>query len=394
MYFWKANRMARHKSTDGLHKKKNGVYERQEVIHGKRRSFSSKDPDEVWRKRNEAISIAECDTEHDAGPLFEVVSDAYKARVENMKYGTQKTYLPAINRAREYFKGKKMREIEPYMIAVFLQSMTNMAQTTVSNQKTILNSIFQEWIDSPIWRGDCNPAKLTSIPKGLKKGRRLPPTEDQIKIVKDHYKDSDALPAVIYLCTGERRGEACGIRLRDIDFINKTISITKAIEFRNNRPYITGTKTDAGVRTIPLLDMLAEALEPIKGSSPDIYILSNSNEPLKYSEYDKRWTAFWKKYGFAHEVKEKQKKSRHGKEFVYDVSRWRADVVAHQFRHEYVCMLCMADVSEEVAIQLVGHANAKMIHAVYLTLKPQMIANAGNRLNLLLKSNADQMQTK
>jgi integrase len=378
--------MAKKKITDGLRQKDNGVWEREEKINGKRRSFSSLDPQTVWDKRNAALTEVEnIKVEKDIGPLFEIVADAYAERVYGMKYGTQKSYMPAVKRATEQFKGKHMREIEPYMIAEFLRSLSGMAQTTVSNQKTIINAIFQLWIDSPVWRGDVNPAKMTSIPKGLKKGKRQPPTEEQVNIVKSHYTDADALPAVVYLCTGERRGEACGIKLKNIDFEKKVIHITEAISFHCNKPYVAETKTESGVRSVPLLSMLAEALEPMRSLSPETYILSGTEQPLTFSEYDKKWNMFWKKYGFAHEIKEKQKKIRHGKEFVYEISRWRADVVAHQFRHEYVCMLCMADVSEEIAIQLVGHANMQMIHEVYMALKPQMIKGAGDKLNAFLQ---------
>jgi integrase len=378
--------MAKKKITDGLRQKDNGVWEREEKINGKRRSFSSLDPQTVWDKRNAALTEVEnIKVEKDIGPLFEIVADAYAERVYGMKYGTQKSYMPAVKRATEQFKGKHMREIEPYMIAEFLRSLSGMAQTTVSNQKTIINAIFQLWIDSPVWRGDVNPAKMTSIPKGLKKGKRQPPTEEQVNIVKSHYTDADALPAVVYLCTGERRGEACGIKLKNIDFEKKVIHITEAISFHCTKPYVAETKTESGVRSVPLLSMLAEALEPMRSLSPETYILSGTEQPLTFSEYDKKWNMFWKKYGFAHEIKEKQKKIRHGKEFVYEISRWRADVVAHQFRHEYVCMLCMADVSEEIAIQLVGHANMQMIHEVYMALKPQMIKGAGDKLNAFLQ---------
>lgn len=379
--------MPKKKITDGLRLMPNGTtWCRAEVIDGKRRFFYSKDPQVVWDKRNAALSKAEeAKKVKDKGPLWEDVCDAYEKQIYKMKYGTQRTYLPALRRARERFKGKHIREIEPYMISEFLKSLSGMAQTTVSNQKTILNAIFQTWIDSPEWRGDYNPAKLTSIPKGLKKGKRQPPTEDQVKIVKEHYKDPDALIAVVYLCTGERRGEACGIQLKDIDFENKTISITSSIAFRNNKPYITDTKTPAGIRKIPLLSMLEEALEPLRNLPPETYILSGTDKPLTFSQYDKKWNDFWKKYGQAHLIeKVERQKKQNGKYYNCHVRRWRANVVAHQFRHEYVCMLCMAGVSEEVAIQLVGHANAKMIHEVYMSLKPQMITSAGNKLDAFL----------
>lgn len=99
--------------------------------------------------------------------------------------------------------------------------------------------------------------------------------------------------------------------------------------------------------------------------------------------------AFWRKHDMAHPVQRKYKRTRNGREYVYHQTEWIADVCAHQFRHEYVCMLCMAEVPEEIAIQLVGHANAKMIHEVYLTLKPQMIKSAGSQLDLLLSGNSE-----
>ena len=46
----------------------------------------------------------------------------------------------------------------------------------------------------------------------------------------------------------------------------------------------------------------------------------------------------------------------------------------------------MAGVPEEIAIQLVGHANAKMIHEVYLALKPQMIEEARKKLEVILSN--------
>ena len=57
---------------------------------------------------------------------------------------------------------------------------------------------------------------------------------------------------------------------------------------------------------------------------------------------------------------------------------------AHQLRHEYVCMLAEAEIPEAIAIQIVGHANAKMIHEVYMSLKPKMIEDTRAKLNALI----------
>ncbi|WP_275951129.1 hypothetical protein [Gemmiger formicilis] len=53
-------------------------------------------------------------------------------------------------------------------------------------------------------------------------------------------------------------------------------------------------------------------------------------------------------------------------------------------RHEYVCMLAEAGVPEEIAVQLVGHANAKMIHEVYMHLKSRMLSGIEKKLDNIL----------
>ena len=82
-------------------------------------------------------------------------------------------------------------------------------------------------------------------------------------MVKEHYLDPDALPAVAYLCTGERKGEMCAIQLRDIDFDKNIIHITKTIEHKGNAAVIRDYgKTPAAIRQVPLLSMLKETLQP------------------------------------------------------------------------------------------------------------------------------------
>lgn len=379
--------MSKKKLTEGLTQRSNGQWVRAEVIDGKRRFFTSFDPAKVWAKRDTAITTSkEQKLEEEAGPTFDEVADVYEETVRNMTYGTQKAYLPAVKRARERFGDRRIKEIEPYEIAEFLKSLSSMARTTVLNQKTVLNGIFQAWIDSSKWRGDHNAAEMTTVPHGLKKGKREPPSADQVKIVKDHYMDPDALPAVVFLCTGERKGEACGIQLRDIDFDKGTISITKHVELIGNRPHVLGgAKTAAGVREIPLLQMLRKALEPLRPLPPKTYVLGQGKTPLAASQYNRMWVSFWRKHGMAHSRETTEKHLRHGVPKITKRTVWTADVCAHQFRHEYVCMLAEAEIPEAIAIQIVGHANAKMIHEVYMSLKPEMITDTRDKLNALLK---------
>lgn len=378
--------MSRRKITDGLHQRTDGRWERKEKINGKMRWFDDKDPSKVWEKRDAAVAAAKHEkAEEEAGPTFSDVADVYETSVWDMKYGTRKVYLPAVRRARARFGDRRIKDIEPYEISDFLKSISGMARTTVLNQKTVLNAIFQTWISSPKWHGDHNAAELVTVPHGLRKGKREPPTANQVDIVKNHYLDPDALPAVVYLCTGERKGEACGIQLKDIDFSAGTISITKHIELVGNKPHIRGgAKTEAGVRKIPLLQMLREALKPLLNKPPETYILGGGKRPLSGSQYNHMWVSFWRKYGMAHSRETTEKHIRNGVPKTTKRTVWTADVCTHQFRHEYVCMLAEANIPEAIAIQIIGHANAKMIHEVYMSLKPKMIEDTKAALDTLI----------
>ena len=86
----------RRKITAGLILRKDGRYQRNELIGDKRRTFTAKDPAKVWadiQKAQEEYEEQECQRiiTRDSGPLFSVVSDEYQAIVEKMKEGTRRS---------------------------------------------------------------------------------------------------------------------------------------------------------------------------------------------------------------------------------------------------------------------------------------------------------------
>ena len=401
--------------TEGLKKKKSGAWElvKSFSIDGERnlKSFSSADPCQVWEKYAEFLrDIEELEyrestkelflskeekairknEEDKTNPLFKDVADRYLDDVYEMKHGTQKVYIPAAKRAIEEFGEMRMKDIQHWQIKDFLTKFakSGRGRTTVLNQKTVINAIFKTFVEE--WHGDYNPTALVSPPKGLKKNRRNPPSEKEVAAVieaseRDKVEPDDLIP-ILLLSTGFRKGEACAVRLMDIDFKNKVISIDHAVEWIGDNPHITVTKTEAGARKVPLLHMLEKSLTGYRDLPPETYIVGLSTSPVKREWYKKHWLEWWKARGFAVEVERRWKRynDREGKVKEYTKMEWKPTVSSHQFRHEYVCMLCEAGVKEEIAIQIVGHANTKMVHEVYMHLKPSMLNDAGKLLDHIL----------
>ena len=76
----------RRKITAGLILRKDGRYQRNELIGDKRRTFTAKDPAKVWadiQKAQEEYEEQERQRiiTRDSGPLFSVVSDEYQAHL-------------------------------------------------------------------------------------------------------------------------------------------------------------------------------------------------------------------------------------------------------------------------------------------------------------------------
>ena len=122
--------------------------------------------------------------------------------------------------------------------------------------------------------------------------------EDQIKFLNGAMGQSYENQYRFVLQTGLRTGELVGLKWEDIDFENKTLTISRTMEFR----YKVGEwrvgppKSKSGYRTIPLTDEAIRILHAQKEKNNKIKIISmewsdtvflcRKGEPVKNSTYD------------------------------------------------------------------------------------------------------------
>jgi len=65
---------------------------------------------------------------------------------------------------------------------------------------------------------------------------------------------------LVALSLGLREGEVLGLRWKDVDFTNHTITVAGALKLVDGRPAMGGTKHPRARRTLPLVPSLANAL--------------------------------------------------------------------------------------------------------------------------------------
>ena len=178
-------------------------------------------------------------------------------------------------------------------------------------------------------------------------------TCDEEKILKS---DHPWLFPLVALLTGLRKGEILALQWKDVDFEEKTISVTKSVEHINNRPYIKPPKTESGNRLVPLLTILAERLAPLK-SKPNHYIFSDDGgiSPLHKQRYNRLYQLYSESVGIS--------------------------CTAHQLRHSYATITVEEDVNPKDLQNALGHADISTTMNVYAAARKRSTQKVAAKLN-------------
>ena len=307
---------------------------------------------EVYKK------ILEYTKKQEKGKTFREIAEIWWSEIyEELAHQSLKGYKPAYARAVEFFGDDYVRDIEPHDVLAFYKNLVSLdyTQKTISNYRIIINQIFDRAIvEKEI---QYNPCSAVKIPKTRKKSvpRKPASTNDEETILKS---DHPWLFPVVALLTGLRKGEILALQWRDIDFAEKTISITKSVEHIGKKPHIKEPKTENGVRIVPLLDVLAERLKPLaEGAKPEHYLFSDDGGKTPLSEH--RYTRLYKDY-------------------QRDVG---ISATAHPLRKSYATIAVEEEVQPKDLQNALGHADITTTMNIYAAARKRATENVAEKLN-------------
>lgn len=303
--------------------------------------FYGKTQREVTRK------MAEWKKENTKAATFLQASKEWEAEHEKQSaYNTMKAYQAPLKRLREQFGRKQVQDITADEVSAYLRHMAGQgyAQSTLSMEFACVNMI----CDYAIVRGyasvnPCGPVKLPKAPKT----RRSALTKEQMEAVQNGVNEEFGLFAYMLLYTGMRRGELLALRWEDIDFEAGLINVTKSVYFVDSVPVVKEPKTEAGRRTVVLLDDLRKVL-----TEPGTGYIFGGEKPLTDYQFRCRWAKWGKAVGL-------------GKNYM------SAAITPHQLRHEYATILHCAGVDEADAMNLMGHSSIRVTKEVYTHIRKE-----------------------
>lgn len=137
-------------------------------------------------------------------------------------------------------------------------------------EKAFLNEIIKK-----------NPMMIIDKPKHLKVNGNALSNEDEQKIEKMFIEDK-ADSFLIGLYQGLRKGEILALKIDDVNFEEKTLTIDESLNFKNQ---LDTTKNETSKRIMPLFDKTAEVLKKYKNISGRLFPFANQTFDRMFDKY-------------------------------------------------------------------------------------------------------------
>ncbi len=203
--------------------------------------------------------------------------DRYITTKKNLRDSTFNGYQYTYDHlVRDTFGNKMIAEVKYSDVLQFYNHLLEekgLKLTTLDSVHCILHPTFQLAVRDDIIRKNPTDGVMAEVSRnsGQSRGTRHALTRQQQKVFMDYIADHPVFSHwwplfTVLLGTGARIGEAISLRWEDIDFKNGFIEINHAISYYPTRGSQTSTlqvhfpKTQAGIRRIPMMEKVKEAL--------------------------------------------------------------------------------------------------------------------------------------
>ena len=330
----------------------------------KRVYYYDRDPEALWHKV--------FDEPEPAVVTFREVAEKWEnEHREEIEDRTWTNYRPHFNAILAEHGDKPFSEVEPGDILADLKraKARGLSRTVVQSRRSIWRMIYDYAV--VIGEAKYNPVTSIKLPKGLKSGKRSAPTTEQMNTICKNVDAPFGLFPFFLLCTGLRKSEALALQWSDIDLTTKEIHVTKSIDYTvGSKPQIKAPKTDAGVRDVPILDILLPVLRTAKARANSLYLFpcppSNRGGTGGGLMTDRGYDGSWQRYCAA-------------VGFVDDEGK--PTLTAHQLRHGTATLMFELGVDEMTAQHIMGHSRIEITREIYTELRNQQKEKSVKKFN-------------
>lgn len=274
--------------------------------------------------------------------------EAYKCGISKT---TRANYVSVFSSIYDELGHKKLRSLTQTDLQIFANSYINYSTSHIRFVRNTLNQIFVAAVDNGLLVR--NPLTGVKFPTGSK-GTHRALVDWEVSLIAEHWQEHRAgIWIMLMLYAGLRRGEMAALRWNDIDFKTQELHVRSAMHIENNQPVLGNTKTQAGLRSIPIVDPLFHALQATRFAKKDSPFICVSASGLPLSEAAMR---------------------RGLESFLHQMNQYSTQSFSfrfHDLRHTFATFLYDAGVDVKTAQSYLGHADVTMTMQIYTHLSDQ-----------------------
>lgn len=346
--------------------RKDGRYMASYTDNAGRHYIYDRDPERLYSK----LQAAQMPQEEKTPTFGEIAGEWGRAHREEITDRTWTNYKPHYDEIIAKHGKKLIQEVSAQEINNHLQraKAKGYSRTIVNSIRSLYRMIFDYAVANDY--AQFNPVMSIRLPKGLKQGKRIAPTDEQIKIILSNWGVDFGLFPAFLLCTGMRKSEALALTWADVDFKQKMISVTKSIDYTNGAsPKTKPPKTEAGNRTVPIIDLLLPHLQQAHSNRTSEYIFpaKPSNRggkgggmiPLR--AYEGAWERYCQAVGLWEDGK--------------------PTLTAHNLRHGTATLMFELGVDELTAQHILGHSRVEITREIYTDLRAKQAQKSVEKFN-------------
>nr|DAJ45395.1 MAG TPA: Integrase [Caudoviricetes sp.] len=264
----------------------------------------------------------------------------------------------------------RLSDIRPLHVQNMLNNMTARSKKMLKRVKQLTDNALEDARRNRLLIE--NPAKDVVVPKGNESTRRsiTDYEREHILNVCQHHRAGTFIYLMLY--AGLRTGEVCCLKWKDVHFDESYIQVESTLKRIGKVEGVT--KTEAGVRKVPLSKPLRDWLYPLRKSAFDYVVTKTNGKRMDFSAVQSMWRSF------KHDLNIDMGCETYNDK-VLPPYRVASDLVMYCFRHTFCTDLQDAGVPLNVAKELMGHADVSVTAKIYTHGTKRSLDAALNRMN-------------
>lgn len=359
--------------------RKDGRYQGSYTDETGRHYVYDRDPEQLYHKLQEAAKPKE-----EKIPTFRQIAENWeREHREEIVIRTWNNYAPHYQHILDKHGDKEISQVTALDVINHLTAAKaqGYSATVVNTIRSLYRMIFDYAVAHD--HAQFNPVTSVRLPKGLKRGKRVAPTDAQIKTIFSNIDEPFGLFPVFLLCTGMRKSEALALTWNDVDLKQRQIQVTKSLDYTiGARPKDKTPKSEAGVRTVPIIDVLHGSLMKAYTSRTSDYLFpaAPSNRggkgggAMTLRGYEGAWMRYCADVGFIYWDDEEEK--------------YKPTITAHNLRHGTATLMFELGVDELTAQRILGHSRIEITREIYTELRAAQNAKSVRKFNAGMKKYA------